>query len=111
MCVYRRRLFVCQIFDKFVPCVKDSNSKVNLQALQVMVELIPVLKDYFNNVATFTIQTITANLSSKNRDINDAAVLALDALMEHLGKDHNIRAGIHSRSEYCTIQYLVHGLT
>ena len=87
MCAYRRYLFGCrQIFDKFVPCVKDSNSKVNLQALQVMVELIPVLKDYFNNVATFTIQTITANLSSKNRDINDAAVLALDALMEHLGR-------------------------
>ena len=58
----------------------------HLQRLQVMVELIPVLKDYFNNVATFTIQTITANLSSKNRDINDAAVLALDALIEHLGR-------------------------
>ena len=67
------------MFDKFVPCLKDSNSKVNVLALHVLVELTPLLKDYFNNVASFTIQTVTANLSSKNRDIYETAASALDA--------------------------------
>ena len=44
MCV----LCLLQVFDKFVPCLKDSNSKVNVQALHVLVELTPLLKDYFN---------------------------------------------------------------
>ena len=79
-------LFVrVQIFDRFVPCLRDSNSKVNLFALQVMVELTPVLREHFNGVSPYTISTVTANLGSKNREIYETAASVLDAFMEHLG--------------------------
>ena len=75
-----------QIFDKFAPCLKDSNSKVNLQALQVLKEVTPLLRDYLSGVLTITIQNVTVNLSSKNRDIFVAASDCLDEFMEHLGE-------------------------
>lgn len=75
-----------QVFDKFIPCLKDSNSKVNLLALQVLHSLTPVLCDYFATVTNLTIQTVASNLSSKNKEIYDSAAACLDAFMEHLGK-------------------------
>ena len=68
-----------------MPCLRDSNSKVNLFALQMLVELTPVLREHFNQIAAFTIGQVTANLSSKNREIYETAASALDAFMEHLG--------------------------
>ena len=78
--------FVFQIFDKFVPCLKDSNVKVNLYALQTMNELIPALKDSLSSVMALTVTTVASNLSSKNKDIYDAASVILDNLMECMGK-------------------------
>lgn len=78
--------FLFQIFDKFVPCLKDSNVKVNLHALTGMNVLIPPLKDYLSPVIALTITTVASNLSSKNKEIYDAASVILDALMEVTGK-------------------------
>ena len=63
-----------------MPCLRDSNSKVNLFALQMLVELTPVLREHFNQIAAFTIAQVTANPSSKNREIYETAASALDAL-------------------------------
>ncbi|KAK2166030.1 hypothetical protein LSH36_43g02057 [Paralvinella palmiformis] len=75
---------VVKVFDKFIPCLKDSNSKVNLFALQGMMKLVPALKDHLVAVTTLSIQTVASNLSSKNNDIYTAATTVLDIFMEHL---------------------------
>jgi len=75
-----------QIFDKFIPCLKDSNSKVNLQALQVMSEVTRPLCEYMNSVISLTVSTVSSNLSSKNKDILQAATTVLDSFIECLGR-------------------------
>ncbi len=77
---------VLQIFDKFIPCLKDSNSKVNLLALQVMLDVTPVLSDSLGGVINLTSQTVAQNLSSKNRDIHQTASEVLDAFMDNIGE-------------------------
>ncbi|KAI0219092.1 TOG array regulator of axonemal microtubules protein 1 [Lamellibrachia satsuma] len=75
---------VLDIFDKFIPCLKDSNSKVNVQALQVMSQLTRPLCEYMNNVINLTVPTVSSNLSSKNKDILQAATTVLDSFIEYL---------------------------
>lgn len=79
---------IVKILDKFNPCLKDSNSKVNLQALQVMSTIVPPLARYLSQsqVIGNTIQTVVPNLSSGNRDIYNEAVSVLDAITEHVGE-------------------------
>jgi hypothetical protein len=88
-CLFSRILFqllvVFQIFDSFIPCLKDSNSKTNLYALQMMIHLTPPLSDNLGSVVNMLVQNVSANLSSKNKDIYDTASQALDVLMEHIG--------------------------
>ncbi|XP_055957389.1 TOG array regulator of axonemal microtubules protein 1 [Patella vulgata] len=77
---------IVKIFDKFSPRLVDSNSKVNLFALQVMFQVIPLLKDSLPQgpVLNIAIGNVVPNLSSKNRDIHEAAANILEALIEHI---------------------------
>ena len=79
-------MHVFQIFDKFIPCLKDSNAKVNLYALQVMLDVTPILSDSMGSVINLTTQTVASNLSSKNREIHQTATEVLDAFMDNIGK-------------------------
>ena len=74
------------MFDKFISCLKDSNSKVNLFALQTLNSLTGLLKDYLSAVVNITIPTVAQNLSSKNKDIHETAAAVLDSFMETLGR-------------------------
>jgi hypothetical protein len=74
-----------QVFDKFVPCLKDPNSKVNLFALEVLGEIVPVIAPYFSNVATLTVTTVAANLASSKVEICEAAAAVLDGFVEFIG--------------------------
>ena len=79
-------LHYLQIFDHYVPTLKDSNSKVNLFSLQVLCQITPCIKDNISNMITLILQNVSGNLSSKNKDIHVAATEVLDAFMEFVGK-------------------------
>jgi len=68
-----------------VPCLKDVNSKVTLQALRVLSEILPCVGPHMANVVTLTVSNVAANLASSNREIHDAASQALDHLIQFVG--------------------------
>lgn len=75
-----------QIFDKFLPRLQDSNSKVNLHALKVMHQVVPMLKDALQSVISLSVTAIVPNLSSKNAEIKATGTDILESYMEHLGQ-------------------------
>ncbi|CAL1537741.1 unnamed protein product [Lymnaea stagnalis] len=75
---------IIKIFDKFLPRLTDSNSKVNLHALKVMLQVIPLIKDSMGSVISMTVSAVAPNLSSKNKEIYTTAAEILDAFIEHL---------------------------
>ncbi|KAL4238308.1 hypothetical protein ACF0H5_003020 [Mactra antiquata] len=75
---------VVKIFDKFLPRLQDPNSKVNLYALQVMLQIIPILNNSLASVVTILVGNVSPNLSSKNKDINQTAIDIINALLENL---------------------------
>jgi len=58
---------------------------VNLYALQVMLQIIPTLNDALSPVITIAVGNVSPNLSSKNREINQAAIDIIDAFILNLG--------------------------
>jgi len=74
-----------QIFDRFVPCLKDVNSKVTLVALGVLCDILPCVSPHMANVVTLTVSTVAANLASSSREIHDAASQSLDHLIQLVG--------------------------
>lgn len=59
---------------------------MNLYALQVMLQIIPVLNNSLASVINMAVGNVSPNLSSKNREINQTAVDIIDSLLENLGK-------------------------
>lgn len=84
------QLFCCllssQIFDYFVPRLGDTHKKVKQKALDVLAEIIGILKDGLNPVIIRLVEGITNNLNSKVPGVYAAAVKALEESMAHLGK-------------------------
>ena len=83
-------VFYIQIFDRFVPCLKDVNGKVTLLALAVLCDILPCVGPHMANVASITVSTVAANLASSNREIRDAASQALDHLIQLVGRSSAI---------------------
>ncbi|XP_069493592.1 TOG array regulator of axonemal microtubules protein 1 isoform X2 [Ambystoma mexicanum] len=76
---------IVKIFDAFKSRLHDSNSKVNLLALETMLRIIPLLKDSLSVVINTLIPAIVDNnLNSKNHGIYSAAVNVIQALVNHL---------------------------
>ena len=88
-----------QIFDKFLPRLQDSNSKVNLHALKVMHHVVPMLKDALHQVITLSVGSVVPNLSSKNSEIKSTATDILESYMEHL--DHSLLVQPFSNQAQC----------
>ena len=59
---------------------------MNLYALQVILDVTPILSDSMGSVINLTTQTVASNLSSKNRDIHQTATEVLDAFMDNIGQ-------------------------
>ena len=69
-----------------MPCLKDSNRKTNLYALEVLLKILPTLSPHISsNVVGFIVPTIVGNLASAHREIHDAAANVLDLFIEVLG--------------------------
>ncbi|XP_069117055.1 TOG array regulator of axonemal microtubules protein 1-like isoform X2 [Argopecten irradians] len=73
-----------KIFDKFLPRLQDPNSKVNLYALQVFLQIIPVLSDSLAVVLNIAVGNVAPNLSSRNKEIYGTAMDVIDALVDNI---------------------------
>ncbi|NXB44847.1 TGRM2 protein, partial [Leucopsar rothschildi] len=63
---------IAQIFDYFVLRVADSHKKAKQMVLDVLAEIIPILKDALNLVIVLLVEGITKNLSSKDPRVHAA---------------------------------------
>ncbi|XP_048151997.1 TOG array regulator of axonemal microtubules protein 2-like [Corvus hawaiiensis] len=88
-----------QIFDYFVPRLGDTHKKVKQKALDVLAEIIGILKDGLNPVIICLVEGITNNLNSKDPGVYAAAVKALEESMAHLDKVSLMKEFSHRRSE------------
>ncbi|XP_049755169.1 TOG array regulator of axonemal microtubules protein 1 isoform X3 [Elephas maximus indicus] len=76
---------IVKIFDAFKSRLHDSNSKVNLVALETMHKMIPLLRDNLSPIINMLIPAIVDNnLNSKNPGIYAAATNVVQALTQHV---------------------------
>lgn len=74
------------MFDAFKARLQESNSKVNLYALESLQKIIHLLKDNLSQVVNILVPAIVDNhLNSKNNAIYAAAIGAINALILNLG--------------------------
>ncbi|KAF7704138.1 TOG array regulator of axonemal microtubules protein 1-like [Silurus meridionalis] len=82
-CMVTRNMF--PVFDAFKERLQESNSKVNLYALEALRKIIRLLKDNLAQVVYILVPAVVDNhLNSKNDAIYAAAVAAIHALMDNL---------------------------
>ncbi|XP_074547737.1 TOG array regulator of axonemal microtubules protein 1 isoform X2 [Halichoeres trimaculatus] len=73
------------VFDAFKARLQESNSKVNLHALESLQKIIHLLKDNLSQVVNLLVPAIVDNhLNSKNNAIHSAAIGAINALISNL---------------------------
>ncbi|XP_034531485.1 TOG array regulator of axonemal microtubules protein 1 isoform X1 [Notolabrus celidotus] len=73
------------VFDAFKARLQESNSKVNLHALESLQKIIHLLKDNLSQVVNILVPAIVDNhLNSKNNAIYSAAIGAIHALISNL---------------------------
>ncbi|XP_068436111.1 TOG array regulator of axonemal microtubules protein 1 isoform X1 [Clinocottus analis] len=73
------------VFDAFKARLQESNSKVNLYALESLQKIIHLLKDSLSQVVNILVPAIMDNhLNSKNNAIYSAAIGAINALILNL---------------------------
>ncbi|KAM4625771.1 TOG array regulator of axonemal microtubules protein 1 [Polymixia lowei] len=73
------------VFDAFKARLQESNSKVNLYALESLHKIISMMKDNLSQVVNILVPAIVDNhLNSKNNAIYSAAIGAIDALILNL---------------------------
>ncbi|XP_070776477.1 TOG array regulator of axonemal microtubules protein 1 [Enoplosus armatus] len=76
---------IFQVFDAFKARLQESNSKVNLHALESLQKIIHFLKDNLSQVVNILVPAIVDNhLNSKNNAISSAAIGAINALILNL---------------------------
>ncbi|XP_048654583.1 TOG array regulator of axonemal microtubules protein 1 isoform X3 [Marmota marmota marmota] len=76
---------IVKIFDAFKSRLHDSNSKVNLVALETMHKMIPLLRDNLSPIINMLIPAVVDNnLNSKNPGIYTAATNVVQALSQHI---------------------------
>lgn len=71
-----------KVFDVFTPRLTDRNSKVNLRALEVLSNIIPLVGDTLIPVLHPIINAMGPNLASKNPTIYSTAIVVLDLLVQ-----------------------------
>lgn len=75
------------MFDAFRARLQESNSKVNLYALESLQKIILLLKENLSQVVNILVPAIVDNhLNSKNNAIYSAAIATMNALIKNLGQ-------------------------
>jgi hypothetical protein len=75
---------ISTLFDEFVPRLTDSNSKVNTLALQSMLTLVPLLRDYFSTVANMVVPAVAQNMASNRPELKTLSTDIIDAMLDHI---------------------------
>lgn len=77
-----------QVFSKYIPCLHDSNVKLNLYALQVLHIITPSIARPLASsaVLNLTVQTVISNLASKNEEIFTTTSAVLDGFENSIGE-------------------------
>jgi len=75
-----------QIFDHLTPRLTDSNSKVNVAALQALQQMMPALRDGLPSVASTIVPALGTSLASSNAQVRAITPGVIDALVA--GVDH-----------------------
>lgn len=79
-------MLLSQVFDAFKARLQESNSKVNLYALESLQKIVTVMKDNLAQVVYILVPAIVDNhLNSKNNAIYTAAIGAIHTLIQNLG--------------------------
>ncbi|KAK1207484.1 TGRM2 protein, partial [Pygoscelis papua] len=86
---------IVQIFDLFFLRLHDWHKKVNQQALEALVLMIPMLRNALHPVLVSLVAAVTDNLNSKHLGIYTAAVKALEASIAHLDNTLLLQALAH----------------
>ncbi|KAF1649226.1 TOG array regulator of axonemal microtubules protein 2, partial [Eudyptes chrysocome] len=86
---------IVQIFDLFFLRLHDWHKKVNQQALEALVLMIPMLRNALHPVLVSLVTAITDNLNSKHLGIYAASVKALEASIAHLDNTLLLQALAH----------------
>ncbi|KAJ7379834.1 hypothetical protein OS493_012583 [Desmophyllum pertusum] len=73
-----------KVFDAFIPRLQDSNSKVNLHALQCLPRILPCLANQSGALVPPVVAALTSNFASKNTNIFSTAEEALDELIKYI---------------------------
>lgn len=75
------------MFDAFKARLQESNSKVNLYALESLQKIVRLLKDNMSQVVNILVPAIVDNhLNSKNAAVYSAATGAIGELMLNIGE-------------------------
>lgn len=99
-----------QVFDAFRARLQESNSKVNLYALESLQKIIHLLKDNLSQVVNILVPAIVDNhLNSKNNAIYSAAIGTLNALLVNLGTSLSSFTHI-TESHRCLFGLMLHFL-
>ncbi|XP_075252876.1 TOG array regulator of axonemal microtubules protein 1-like isoform X2 [Convolutriloba macropyga] len=72
------------IFDEYVHRLTDSNSKVNLLALQSMLKLVPLLRDNFSIVPNMVVPAVAQNMASNRPELRNLSLDIIDAMIDHI---------------------------
>ena len=94
------------MFDAFKARLQESNSKVNLYALESLQEMVRLLKDDLSGVVNLLVPAIVDNhLNSKNRAVYSAATGALCELVLNLGEGPVGSCPVQSERGHCPCCY------
>ena len=75
------------IFDHLTPRLTDSNSKVNVTALQALQQMVPALRDGLPSVASTLVPALATSLASSNAQVRAITPAVLDSLIADV--DHS----------------------
>lgn len=74
------------MFDAFLPRLTDSNSKVNLHALEAFSNMVPLLGDLLLPIVTNIVEALGPNLASKQATIHNTAETVLELITQCISK-------------------------
>jgi len=77
---------IFQVFDAFLPRLTDSNSKVNLHALEAFSNMVPLLGDLLLPIVTNIVEALGPNLASKQATIHNTAETVLELITQCISK-------------------------
>ena len=69
------------LFDHLTPRLTDSNSKVNVVALQALQTIVPAVRDGLSNVVSSIVPALATSLASSNAQVRAITPVVLDSLV------------------------------